>query len=189
MQAEISLLKQRLIDPKLDKDRMREYIIRLIYVEMLGHNANFGHIHAVKMTHEANLLNKKVGYLATTLFLHENHELNILIVNTLQQDLKSDNALIGTCSLMVTARSQLASATGGLTLPPFSYLDSLHSSHGSDEAHKRGQHLGDADACRGPAVPPYGHRAEEGCRFSAQVLPAVAGSRFAPPTAIQADAL
>lgn len=111
MQAEISLLKQRLVDPKLEKDRMREYIIRLIYVEMLGHNASFGHIHAVKMTHEANLLNKKVGYLATSLFLHDTHELNILIVNTLQQDLKSDNALVGAGREHPLARARASSSS------------------------------------------------------------------------------
>ena len=95
MSSEISVLKQRLADPKLDKDRMREYLLRLVYVEMLGHSAAFGHIHAVKMTCETNLLNKKVGYLATSLFLDDQAELIILIVNTLQQDLKSDNCLVG----------------------------------------------------------------------------------------------
>jgi hypothetical protein len=33
--------------------------------------------------------------MTTALFLDENHELIILIVNTLQQDLRSDNMLIG----------------------------------------------------------------------------------------------
>ena len=99
MRQEISLLKQRLADPKLEKDRLREYLIRLVYVEMLGHSAGFGHIHAVKMTCDTNLLNKKVGYLSTTLILNDQHELIILIVNTLQQDLKSDNCLVGTPAL------------------------------------------------------------------------------------------
>jgi hypothetical protein len=42
----------------------------MIYVEMLGHDASFGHIHAVKMVHEKKLLEKRVGYLAITLTLH-----------------------------------------------------------------------------------------------------------------------
>jgi hypothetical protein len=37
---------------------------------------------------------KRVGYLATSAFLDENHNLIILIVNTLQQDLKNDNYLV-----------------------------------------------------------------------------------------------
>ncbi|TYG58101.1 hypothetical protein ES288_D08G195700v1 [Gossypium darwinii] len=73
---------------------MKEYIIRLVYVEMLGHDASFGYIHAVKMIHDDSLLVKRTGYLAVTLFLNEDHDLIILIVNTIQKDLKSDNYLV-----------------------------------------------------------------------------------------------
>jgi AP-4 complex subunit epsilon-1 len=92
---EVDVLKRRLADPMVDKSRMQEYLLRLVYVEMLGHSASFGYIHAVKMTHEPLVASKKVGYLATSLFLNESHDLLILIVNTLQQDLKSDNPLVG----------------------------------------------------------------------------------------------
>lgn len=95
MAREVEVLKKRLADPALDRSRLQEYMMRAVYVEMLGHSAAFAYIHAVKMTCEPGTMNKKVGYLATSLFLHESHELLILIVNTLQQDLKSDNPLIG----------------------------------------------------------------------------------------------
>lgn len=92
--SEIETLKKKIGEPDVSKKRMREYIIRLVYIEMLGHDASFGYIHAVKMTHDDNLLLKKTGYLAVTLFLDENHDLIILIVNTIQKDLKSDNHLV-----------------------------------------------------------------------------------------------
>lgn len=92
--SEIEILKKKIAEPDVSKKRMKEYIIRLVYIEMLGHDASFGYIHAVKMTHDDNLLLKKTGYLAVTLFLDENHDLIILIVNTIQKDLKSDNHLI-----------------------------------------------------------------------------------------------
>lgn len=95
MAREVDTLKRRLADPALDRSRLSEYLLRAAYVEMLGHGASFAYIHAVKQTHEAGLNPKQVGYLATALFLHDSHELLILCVNTLQQDLKSDNPLVG----------------------------------------------------------------------------------------------
>lgn len=91
---EIETLKRRIVEPDIPKRKMKEFIIRLVYVEMLGHDASFGYIHAVKMTHDDSLLLKRTGYLAVTLFLNEDHDLIILIVNTIQKDLKSDNYLV-----------------------------------------------------------------------------------------------
>ncbi|KAJ4707586.1 AP-4 complex subunit epsilon [Melia azedarach] len=91
---EIETLKRRISEPDIPKRKMKEYIIRLVYIEMLGHDASFGYIHAVKMTHDDNLVLKRTGYLAVTLFLNEDHDLIILIVNTIQKDLKSDNYLV-----------------------------------------------------------------------------------------------
>ncbi|KAI3804551.1 hypothetical protein L1987_26184 [Smallanthus sonchifolius] len=91
---EIETLKRRINEPDIPKRKMKEYIIRLVYIEMLGHDASFGYIHAVKMTHDDSILLKRTGYLAVTLFLNEDHDLIILIVNTIQKDLKSDNYLV-----------------------------------------------------------------------------------------------
>lgn len=102
--AEIERLKRKIIEPDIPKKKMKEYIMRLIYVELLGHDASFGYIHAVKMTHDDNLLLKKTGYLAVTLFLEENHDLIILIVNTIQKDLKSDNHLVVCAALSAVCK-------------------------------------------------------------------------------------
>ncbi|KAM1049162.1 hypothetical protein ACFX2C_028290 [Malus domestica] len=91
---EIETLKRRLSEPEIPKRKMKEYIVRLVYVEMLGHDGSFAYIHAVKMTHDDNLLLKRTGYLAVSLFLSDDHDLIILIVNTIQKDLRSDNYLV-----------------------------------------------------------------------------------------------
>jgi AP-4 complex subunit epsilon-1 len=85
---------------------MKELLLRLIYTEMLGHDASFGHIHAVKMTHDKSLPLKRTGYLAVALFLDERHDLIILIlmVNTIQKDLRSDNYLIVCAALTAACR-------------------------------------------------------------------------------------
>ncbi|XP_061363244.1 AP-4 complex subunit epsilon [Gastrolobium bilobum] len=101
---EMETLKRRISEPDIPKRKMKEYIIRLLYVEMLGHDASFGYIHAVKMTHDDNLISKRTGYLAVTLFLNEDHDLIILIVNTIQKDLKSDNYLVVCAALNAVCR-------------------------------------------------------------------------------------
>ncbi|KAF8391907.1 hypothetical protein HHK36_022247 [Tetracentron sinense] len=101
---EIENLKRRITEPDIPKRKMKEFIIRLVYVEMLGHDASFGYIHAVKMTHDDSLLLKRTGYLAVTLFLNEDHDLIILIVNTIQKDLKSDNFLLVCAALTAVCK-------------------------------------------------------------------------------------
>nr|QGT52195.1 AP-4 complex epsilon subunit [Cyamopsis tetragonoloba] len=101
---EIETLKRRISDADIPKRKMKEYIIRLLYVEMLGHDASFGYIHAVKMTHDDLLSLKRTGYLAVTLFLSDDHNLIILIVNTIQKDLKSDNYLVVCAALNAVCR-------------------------------------------------------------------------------------
>ncbi len=104
MRREVMLLRTILASPNMDRGKLKEYLIRLMYVEMLGHDASFGYIHAVKATVEHDLAMKRVGYLATSAFLDENHELIILLVNTVQQDLRSDNYLVVCAALTTVCR-------------------------------------------------------------------------------------
>jgi len=90
---EIATLKANLIQPNITAKKMKEYMIRAVYVEMLGHDASFAYIHAVKLTHEKTLIAKRTGYLACNLFLHKDHELMLLLINTMQRDLNSPNHL------------------------------------------------------------------------------------------------
>lgn len=83
---------------------MREYLVRAIYIEMLGHDASFAHIHAVKMAVEKDLLSKRMGYLACNLSLNKDSELMILLINTIQRDLASSNALEVCSALLCVCR-------------------------------------------------------------------------------------
>jgi len=90
---EASLLKMKFTERNLSEKKMKELLIRAIYVEMLGHDASFSHINAVNLTQSKNLLVKRIGYLSSSLFIDENSELIILMISTMQKDLQSRNHL------------------------------------------------------------------------------------------------
>ncbi|XP_078360431.1 uncharacterized protein LOC144644775 isoform X2 [Oculina patagonica] len=99
---ELGVLKEKLA--QRDTSVMREYLVRLIYCEMLGHDASIGYVEAIKFAQQPNILDKRVGYLAASLFLHENHELIVLLINTLQKDLRSTNVVEVCCALTVVCK-------------------------------------------------------------------------------------
>lgn len=72
---------------------MKELLIRAVYVEMLGHDASFSHVFAINLTQSKNLLVKRIGYLASTLFVDEKSEMIILMIAAIQKDLQSRNYL------------------------------------------------------------------------------------------------
>ena len=59
------MLRSILASPKLERSKLKEYLIRLMYVEC-GARRVVRYIHAVKATHEPDLAFKRVGYLATS---------------------------------------------------------------------------------------------------------------------------
>ena len=77
----------------LSNAKMIEYCIKAIYSEMLGHDASFSHVFAIKMIENKSIFVKKVGYLASSLMLDSDSDLKILLVASLQRDLASKNEL------------------------------------------------------------------------------------------------
>ena len=58
---------------------------------MLGHSVSFSHISAINLTHNKNLVLKRIGYLLCSLFLNRKSELTIMLISTIQKDLVSTN--------------------------------------------------------------------------------------------------
>ncbi|XP_068595563.1 AP-4 complex subunit epsilon-1 [Brachionichthys hirsutus] len=102
---ELESIKEQVSSPNTSMRQMKELMVRAIYCEMLGYEASFSYIHAIKLTQQGTALEKRVGYLAVSLFLNENHELLVLLVNTVLKDLQSTN-LIEVC-MALTAVSQM----------------------------------------------------------------------------------
>lgn len=91
IQTDLQVLKSKINDKNVTPKKMKEYLIRAIYIEMLGHDASFSYIHAVNLSRDKNLSIKRIGYLASSLFFGPDNELLILLVATLQADLNSKN--------------------------------------------------------------------------------------------------
>jgi len=103
IKAEIATLKALRSSPNQPK-KPKEILVRMIYCEMLGHDASFGYIQAVNMTQQPQLINKRVGYLACSLFLNPDHELMVLLVNSFLRDLASMNYMEVCCALNAMSR-------------------------------------------------------------------------------------
>lgn len=102
--AEATSLKLKFLERNLPEKKMKELLIRALYVEMLGHDASFSHIHAVNLTQSKNLLVKRIGYLACALFIDPDSEVVVLMIATIQKDLQSKNYLEVLAALTVLTK-------------------------------------------------------------------------------------
>lgn len=75
------------------KKRTKEFLVRLLYIEMLGHDGSFGYIKAVELAASASLYHKRTGYLVCSACLPPDHEFRFMLVNQMQRDLQSTNVL------------------------------------------------------------------------------------------------
>ncbi|XP_062318618.1 AP-4 complex subunit epsilon-1 [Osmerus eperlanus] len=105
IRRELVAIKEQVSSPNTTMRQMKEIMVRAIYCEMLGYEASFTYIHAIKLAQQGSVLEKRVGYLGVSLFLNESHELLLLLVNTVLKDLQSTN-LIEVC-MALTVVSQM----------------------------------------------------------------------------------
>eukprot|EP01054_Gregarina_sp_Poly1_P004570 Gregarina_sp_Poly_1__4569@NODE_244_length_10763_cov_79_258975_g214_i0_p2_GENE_NODE_244_length_10763_cov_79_258975_g214_i0NODE_244_length_10763_cov_79_258975_g214_i0_p2_ORF_typecomplete_len993_score143_10Adaptin_N/PF01602_20/8e99AP4E_app_platf/PF14807_6/8_3e10Cnd1/PF12717_7/0_0022Cnd1/PF12717_7/0_026Proteasom_PSMB/PF10508_9/0_00024Proteasom_PSMB/PF10508_9/2_3HEAT_2/PF13646_6/1_2e04HEAT_2/PF13646_6/0_12HEAT_2/PF13646_6/7_7HEAT_2/PF13646_6/1_2e04Arm_2/PF04826_13/4_2Arm_2/PF04826_13/0_33CLASP_N/PF12 len=113
---EVQRLKQNLQDPA-SQGRIKEYLVRALYAEMLGHDASFAHIHAVKLVSDKNILSKRTGYMMCALCLNPTHEFLLLLVNTIQKDLASSDYL--EVAVALTSCAQVMQAEAVPIMLPF----------------------------------------------------------------------
>ncbi|XP_064597579.1 AP-4 complex subunit epsilon-1-like [Liolophura sinensis] len=104
IQRELKVLQQRFSQPDVSTSQVKDYMVRVIYCGMLGYDVNFACIHAVKLAQHGKLQEKRIGYLAASLLLHENHELVLLLINTIQKDLSSSNLLENCMGLLAVCQ-------------------------------------------------------------------------------------
>jgi AP-2 complex subunit alpha len=90
---ELANIRQKFKDGNLSGYHKKKYVCKLLYIYILGWNVDFGHLEAVNLISATKYSEKQIGYLAMTLFLHEQHELLHLVVNSIRKDLMDHNEL------------------------------------------------------------------------------------------------
>ena len=85
---QVAYLKKVVPTPGNSKKKMKELVVRAIYVEMLGQDASFAYIKAVELCASTAISQKRIGYLASALCLSPDHEFRFMLVNQIQRDMK-----------------------------------------------------------------------------------------------------
>lgn len=90
---ELANIRQKFKGGSLSGYDKKKYVCKLLYIYILGWNVDFGHLEAVNLISATKYSEKQIGYLAVTLFFHEEHELLHLVVNSIRKDLNDHNEL------------------------------------------------------------------------------------------------
>lgn len=90
---ELANIRQKFKEGKLTSYDKKKYVSKLLYIYIMGYDLDFGHLEAVNLVSGNKFSEKQVGYLAITLFFHEEHELLHLVVNSIRKDLLDPNEL------------------------------------------------------------------------------------------------
>ncbi|KAJ6236921.1 ap-4 complex subunit epsilon-1 [Anaeramoeba flamelloides] len=93
IEQQIIKLKKFTKKKKIKPKQQSELVLRLLFCQLLGHDVSFAHILAINSSQESNLFYKFIGYLAASIFISTNEDLQLLMINSIQKDLKSDNTL------------------------------------------------------------------------------------------------
>eukprot|EP00043_Microstomoeca_roanoka_P007809 m.75530 g.75530 ORF g.75530 m.75530 type:complete len:907 (-) comp13986_c2_seq1:93-2813(-) len=71
----------------------KKYVCKLIFMFLLGHDVEFGHIEAVNLLSSLQYSEKQMGYLFAAVMLNEQHDLMRLVIQAIKTDLTSRNEL------------------------------------------------------------------------------------------------
>ena len=62
-----------------NKKKAKEFLVRLLYVEMLGHDGSIGYIKAVELAASSSIVHKRTGYLVCAACLSPEHEFRFMV--------------------------------------------------------------------------------------------------------------
>uniref|UniRef100_A0A672Y793 AP-2 complex subunit alpha n=1 Tax=Sphaeramia orbicularis TaxID=375764 RepID=A0A672Y793_9TELE len=78
-------------DKALDGYSKKKYVCKLLFIFLLGHDIDFGHMEAVNLLSSNKYTEKQIGYLFISVLVNSNSDLIRLINNAIKNDLNSRN--------------------------------------------------------------------------------------------------
>jgi len=115
-----------------NRKKAKEFLVRLLYVEMLGHDGSFGYIKAVELAASSSIIHKRTGYLLCSCCLAPEHEFRFMLVNQMQRDLAS-SSILEICSSLIAVTNLI---TSDMVPAMASHVEKLMN-HGSEIVRKK----------------------------------------------------
>lgn len=78
-------------DKTLDGYQKKKYVCKLLFIFLLGHDIDFGHMEAVNLLSSNKYSEKQIGYLFISVLVNTNSDLIKLIIQSIKNDLQSRN--------------------------------------------------------------------------------------------------
>ena len=70
---------------------LKEDLAKLMFIYLLGYPVHFGQMACLQLISSLSYRDKRIGYLAMNLLIHENNEILLLTVNSIKNDIRSSN--------------------------------------------------------------------------------------------------
>uniref|UniRef100_A0A1L8DVR8 AP-2 complex subunit alpha n=1 Tax=Nyssomyia neivai TaxID=330878 RepID=A0A1L8DVR8_9DIPT len=90
-------------DKTLDGYQKKKYVCKLLFIFLLGHDIDFGHMEAVNLLSSNKYSEKQIGYLFISVLVNTNSELIKLIIQSIKNDLQSRNPVFVNLALQCIA--------------------------------------------------------------------------------------
>lgn len=103
-------------DKTLDGYQKKKYVCKLLFIFLLGHDIDFGHMEAVNLLSSNKYTEKQIGYLFISVLISQNSDLINLINQSIKNDLGSRNPVHVNLALQCIANigsKDMAEAFGG----------------------------------------------------------------------------
>nr|CAG4640625.1 EOG090X0109 [Eulimnadia texana] len=106
-------------DKTLDGYQKKKYVCKLLFIFLLGHDIDFGHMEAVNLLSSNKYTEKQIGYLFISVLVNTNSDLIRLIIQSIKNDLASRNPVYVNLALQCIANigSKEMAETFGTEIP------------------------------------------------------------------------